>query len=175
MSGLIGNLDGAPGPDEVPEYYRRYLNHSPRGSMLSVLDEQLAETLRVADAIGDPDHRYAPDKWSVKEVLVHLADTERVFAYRALRIARGDGTPLPGIEQDDYIRSDDLAPRTLENVKAELRAVREASITLFRGLTDEALLRTGTASGVTFTPRGIAWIIAGHELHHRAILEERYT
>lgn len=174
MSELIGNLDGAPGSDEVPEYYRRYLDHEPRGSMLSVLGEQLAETLRVADAI-DPDHRYAPDKWSVKEVLVHLTDTERVFAYRALRIARGDGTPLPGFEQDDYIRPADLAPRTLENVKAELRAVREASVTLFRGLTDEALLRTGTASGVTFTPRGIACIIAGHELHHRTILEERYT
>lgn len=174
MTGPTAILDAGPGPGEVPEYYRRYLGRQPRAGMLEALGGQLAQTLRAADGIGDPDHRYAPGKWSVKEVLVHVTDTERVFAYRALRIARGDGTPLPGFEQDDYVRPDDLALRAMEDVKAELRAVREATIALFRGLTDEALLRTGTASGVTFTPRGIAWIIAGHELHHRAILEERY-
>lgn len=175
MSRSIGVLDGRPGPGEVAEYYRGYLEHRPPGSLLSALAGQLEETFRVVGALGvDPDYRYAPGKWSVKEVLVHLADTERVFGYRALRIARGDTTPLPGFEQDDYVVPDDLAPRSLDGVKAELAAVRASTVALFRGLTDAALLRTGTASGVTFTPRGIAWVIAGHELHHRAILNERY-
>ncbi len=157
----------------MAEYYQRYLERVPATGILATLETQLEETLRVARAIG-ADHRYAPGKWSVKEVLVHLADTERVMAYRALRMARGDTTPLPGFEQDDYIVPTDLAPRPLDDVAAELRAVRTATVALFRGLTDEALVRTGTASDVTFTPRGIAWIIVGHELHHRAILEERY-
>lgn len=174
MSG-IGMLDGHPGPDEVAEYYRRYLEYRPEGSLLSALSGQLEETFRVVDSLGvAADHRYAPGKWSVKEVLVHLADTERVFGYRALRIARGDATPLPGFEQDDYVVPAELAPLTLDGVKAEFAAVRASTVALFRGLTDEALLRTGTASGVTFTPRGIAWIIAGHEVHHRAVLDERY-
>lgn len=175
MSGEIGVLDGRPGLDEVAEYYRRYLDYTPEGSILSALERQLPETFRVVDDLGvDADHRYAEGKWSVKEVLVHLTDTERVFGYRALRIARGDTTPLPGFEQDDYIAPDDLSHRTLDGVKAELTAVRAATIALLRDLSDEALLRTGTASGVTFTPRGIAWVVAGHELHHRAILEARY-
>ena len=174
MTEIIGVLDGRPGPDEVAEYYRRYLDYVPGESVLSTLAGQLEATYRVVDAIGDPDHRYAPDRWSVKEVLVHLADTERVFGYRALRIARGDTTPMPGFEQDDWIVPADLQHRTLDDVKAELSAIRAATVSLFRGLTDEALLRKGTASGVTFTPRAIAWVVTGHELHHRVILEERY-
>lgn len=175
MSDAIGVLDGRPGPDEVAEPYRRYLDRVPRDSLLSMLADQLDETFELVDDLGvGPDHRYEPDKWSVKEVLVHLADTERVFGYRALRMARGDTTPLPGFEQDDYIIAADLAPRTLDDVKAELVTLRAATLALFRGLTDQALLRQGTASGVTFTPRGIAWVIAGHELHHRAVLDERY-
>ena len=174
MTEIIGVLDGRPGPDEVAEYYRRYLEYVPAGSLLSTLDRQLEETFRVVESIGDPDHRYAPDRWSVKEVLVHLADTERVLAYRALRIARGDTTPMPGFEQDDYIVAADLEHRTVDGIGAELRAIRAATTALFRELSDEALLRRGTASGVTFTPRALAWVIAGHELHHRVILEERY-
>ncbi len=174
MSEAIGVLDGRPGPREIAEYYRGYVERVRGGSLLGTLSTQLEDTFRVVDAIGDPDHRYAPGKWSVMEVLVHMADTERVFGYRALRIGRGDSTPLPGMDQDDYVVSGDLAHRTLTGVKTELRALRDATVALFRGFTDEALLRTGTADGAPFTPRAIAWVIAGHELHHRVILEERY-
>ena len=167
-------LDQRPGADEVADYYQRYLEYIPEGRLLSRLEDQLDTTLAVVEGLPGPDHRYGPDKWSVKEVLVHLADTERVFAYRALRMARGDATPLPGFEQDDYVVAADLAHRTLDDVTAELRACRAATLTLFRSFTDEQLLRTGTASGVSFTPRGIAWVVTGHELHHRAILDERY-
>lgn len=168
-------LDQRPGTDEVAEYYQRYLEYIPAGSLLTRLEEQLSTTLQVVDGLGvDAEHRYAPGKWSVKEVLVHLTDTERVFGYRALRIARGDQTPLPGFEQDDYVVPADLAHRTIAGVAAELRAVRASTVALFRGLTDDMLLQAGTASGVRFTPRGIAWVITGHELHHRTILDERY-
>ena len=172
---MIGVLDGRPEPDEVAEPYSRYLEYVPAGSLLSTLETQLDDTLAVVADLGvDADHRYADGKWSVKEVLVHVADTERVFGYRALRIARGDTTPMPGFEQDDWVVPGELAPRTLADIQAELRSLRAATVALFRGLTDAALLRTGTASGASFTPRGIAWVIAGHERHHRAILEERY-
>ena len=166
-------LNQRPGPDEVPEYYNRYLDRIPDNALVDRLETQLDTTLTgIADL--DPEARYAPGKWSVREVLVHLSDTERVMAYRALRMARGDMTPLPGFDQDDYVAAADLGHRAFADIQAELRAVRAATIALFRGLSDQAVLRTGTASGGTFTARGIAWVIVGHELHHRAILLERY-
>lgn len=169
----MGSLNHRPGAGEVPEYYRSYLKLIPDDDLVKRLEGQLDTTLALAVSLN-PDGRYEPGKWSVREVLVHLADTERVFAYRALRMARGDPTPLPGFEQDDYVVTADLEHRPYTDIEAELRAVRTATVALFRGLSDEALLRTGSASGGTFTPRGIAWIIVGHELHHRSVLTERY-
>ena len=166
-------LNHRPGHGEVPEYYQRYLQLIPGADLVTCLEGQLDTTLALAGSL-DPDARYQPGKWSVREVLVHLTDTERVFAYRALRMARGDTTPLPGFEQDDYVVTADLAHRPYTAVEAELRAVRTATVALFRGLSDDALLRTGVASGGAFTPRGIAWIVVGHELHHRSVLAERY-
>lgn len=166
-------LNHRPGPGEIPEHYRRYLELIADVGLVTRLEGQLDTTLALAGSL-DPDARYEPGKWSVKEVLVHLADTERVFAYRALRMARGDTTPLPGFEQDDYVVTADLRHRAYTDIEAELRAVRNATVALFRGLSEDALLRTGTASGGTFTPRGIAWIVVGHELHHRSVLTERY-
>lgn len=170
---MIQTLNHRPGPAEAPEPYRRYLGRIPDNDLVSRLESQLDTTLAMIDHL-DPDARYAPGKWSVAEVLVHLADTERIFATRALRIARADPTPLPGFEQDDYIAAADLDHRAYTEIQAELRAVRAATVALYRGLSDIALLRTGTAAGVPFTPRGIAWVVAGHELHHREILMERY-
>jgi hypothetical protein len=103
-----------------------------------------------------------------------MADTERIFAYRALRFARGDRTPLPGFEQDDFVRGGNFSARALPEIAGELRSVRMASITLFAGLSEEALHRRGTASNVEFSVRALAWIIAGHERHHAKILRERY-
>ena len=170
---MIQTLNHRPGPDECPEYYRRYLDRIPGSDLVSRLEGQLDTTLSMIDPL-EPDARYEPGKWSVAEVLVHLADTERVMAYRALRIARGDTTPLPGFDQDDFIAAADMEHRAYAEIQAELRAVRAATVALYRGLSAAALLRNGTASGGVFTARGIAWVIVGHELHHRQILLERY-
>jgi hypothetical protein len=141
-----------------------------------MLRDQLAETESLLREIGESrgNHRYAPGKWSVKEVVGHLADAERVFSYRALRFAREDKTPLPGYEQDDYVRSANFDSRHLAELAAEFRSVRAATITLFTGFSDDALMRMGPANNVAFSVRALGWIIAGHELHHRRILKERY-
>jgi hypothetical protein len=119
-------------------------------------------------------HAYAPGRWTVKEVIGHIADTERVMAYRALRIARGDRTPLPGFEQDPYVAVAELNDRPLPELLAELAAVRAATVALFTGIPTAAWTRMGTASDAPCSVRALAYIIAGHELHHRALLHERY-
>ena len=118
--------------------------------------------------------RYAPDKWSIKQLVGHMEDSERVFAYRATSIARGDKTPFPGFEQDDYVKNGGFGERRLTDLAEEFAAIRSASIALFRTLNPEAWTRHGTASNKTISVRALAFIIAGHELHHQRILEERY-
>jgi uncharacterized damage-inducible protein DinB len=122
----------------------------------------------------DGSFRYAPGKWTVKEVLGHITDTERIFSYRALRIARGDQTPLPGFEQDDYVRSGAFGDRTLAGLAEEFGAVRTASVSLLRSFNEEAWSRRGVASQKEVTVRALGFMIAGHQIHHRIILEERY-
>jgi hypothetical protein len=174
--GGIQSALARPEPTEFAAYYATYVNAVPDGELLAMLRDQLAATEALLRDIGEArgNHRYAPGKWSVKEVIGHLADAERVFAYRALRFARGDRTPLPGYEQDDYVRTANFDARHLAEIAAEFRSVRSASITLFTGLTPEALVRRGTANNVEFTARALGWIIAGHELHHRRLLKDRY-
>jgi len=165
-----------PGPTECPATYRGYLARVPPGHVLDTLARQITETsslLAPLDAAA-AEFRYAPDKWSVKEVIGHLCDVERVFAYRALRFARNDAIPLPGFEQDDYVVAGGFGARSLTSLVAELEAVRHSTVALFGGLDGPAVARRGTASGGEFTVRVVAYIIAGHELHHRAILQERY-
>ena len=165
-----------PARDEYAPYYHTYVGAVPDGDLLEMLDESLEETLGLLGGIGEGGggHRYAEGKWSVREVVGHIVDTERVMAYRALRIARGDRTPLPGFDQDPYVAAAGFDRRTLADLSDELAAVRAASVHLFRHLDDEALARRGTASGSEVTVRALAWIIAGHEMHHRRILRERY-
>jgi hypothetical protein len=167
---------GRPGADEYAPYYSGYIQTVPDGEILMLLRDQLAETEALLREFrgASEDHRYAPGKWSVKEVVGHVADTERIFAYRALRFARGDRTPLPGYEQDDFIRGGNFSARPLAEIAGELRSVRMASITLFAGLSEEALLRRGPANNVEFSVRALAWIIAGHERHHAKIIRDRY-
>lgn len=161
---------------ELPEYYAGYVALVPDGPILATLEGQLMRTLELVWDLADEDalQRYASGKWSAKEVLGHIADTERVMAYRALRIARGDATPMPGFEQDDYVATAAFDTRPLPDLLGELEAVRAATVALFRGLPADSFDRRGTASGVSFSARALAWIIAGHELHHRRILQERY-
>lgn len=165
-----------PAADEFTPYYGKYIARVPDGDLCRILADQLAETLVLIRSIPEArgTHRYAPGKWSIKEVLGHVCDSERIFSYRALRIARGDATPLPGFEQDDYIPTGRFDQRTLADLSEELSAVRHATLELFRHLDAAALARRGTASDHTITPRALAYIIAGHERHHVAGLKEHY-
>ena len=173
---MTAALIARPGTDEYAPYYGTYIGKVPDGDLRAMLSSQLAETLALIQSIPESrgGHRYAPDKWSIKEVLGHLVDSERIFSYRALRIGRGDSTPLPGFEQDDYVPSGRFGERTLHDLADELDAVRQATIHLFAHLDEAALERRGTASGKSISVRALAYIIAGHELHHVGILKTRY-
>jgi uncharacterized damage-inducible protein DinB len=165
-----------PRPGEYSPYFDRYLEPLPDGDVLALLrlqgEQTSARLLGVPAALGA--HRYAPGKWSVRQVIGHIVDTERVFTYRALRFSRGDATPLPGFEQDDYVENGGFDDRAVTDLVKEFQAVRAASIALFEGMSQEMLGRRGIASGAELTVRAIPWIVAGHERHHVAILEERY-
>lgn len=165
-----------PDPSEYNTYYGRYISLVPDGPIVDRLREQIGETLAVLRALPESrgEHRYAPGKWSIKEVVGHVADGERVFGYRALRIGRGDETPLPGFEQDDYVRHGGFSARTLRHLLDELEAVRRGTVLLLEGLDETAMKRLGTASGFPVSVRALAYIIAGHELHHLQVLRERY-
>jgi len=165
-----------PDPSEFAPYYGKYIGLVPDGSIVDCLETQIAGTSALLRSLPDEkaNHRYAPGKWSVKEVVGHLADSERVFAYRALRFARNDRTSLPGFDENLYAANAGFAARPLGDVLSEYAAVRQATLTLFRGLSDEAWLRRGIASENSVSVCALAWIIAGHELHHRKILVERY-
>lgn len=169
-------MTARPAPGDLPEFYARYAARVPDGDIGAILARQLPDTIALVEGLPDDRalHRYAPGKWSVKEVLGHLADAERVFAYRLLRFARGDDTPLPGFDENVYVPAGCFDARPLADLIEELRAVRAGTVALVRGLPPGALDRGGTASGVALTARAAAWVIAGHELHHRHILQERY-
>jgi len=165
-----------PAADEYDEYYARYVRSVPDGDITQTLARQVEQTigpLRALDEAG-AEHAYAEGKWTVKEVIGHLCDAERVFAHRALRFARGDRTPLPGFDENTYVPAGEFGARTLGELLDELSAVRAATVALFRHLPPSAWTRTGSANGVGVSVRALAWIAAGHELHHRGILEERY-
>lgn len=157
-------------------YYEKYIALVPSGDFLEILKGQERELTRLLTPLTDPqgEFRYAPGKWSIKEVLGHINDAERIFAYRLLRIARGDQTPLPGFEQDNYIEPGNFSARKLADLLHEFSTVREASVSLVHSLDDAAWLRRGVASQKEVTVTALAFVIAGHERHHRIILEERY-
>ena len=165
-----------PGAGEHDPYYGRYISRVEGDDALAALITQIGGTMRLLERAGEARalHRYAPDKWSVKQVIGHVSDSERVFAYRALRFARGDRTPLPGFDETLYVPEGRFDDRPLADLALELRAVRAASIALFAALGPEALARTGTANDTPMSVRALAWTIAGHELHHRGLLIERY-
>jgi len=165
-----------PAEAEYPPYFGKYVSLVAGDDILAALNDQLTETLALLRGVPEPDggFRYAADKWSIKELFGHLIDSERIFAYRALRFARNDRTPLPGFEQDDYIRNAAFDACTLDGLAAEFESVRRATLFLFRHLDEEAWMRRGTANESEMSVRAIAYIIAGHELHHTGILRDRY-
>jgi uncharacterized damage-inducible protein DinB len=157
-------------------YYENYVALVPGGDFMEILLNQQRDLVGLLSPLTEEqaDFRYAPGKWSVKEVLGHISDTERIFAYRLLRIARGDQTPLASFEQDNYIQNGNFSARKLADLLQEFSTVREATISLVRSLDDAAWLRRGTASQKEVSVLALAFVIAGHDLHHRVMLEQRY-
>lgn len=165
-----------PGKSEYFEYYGTYISRVPEGDIIAILGGQLDEMLALLRGIPEEkgDYRYAPGKWSLKEVMGHIIDTERVFSYRALSFARGDSHAIPGMDQDEWVAGANFAARTLVDLVEEFRHLRAANLVL-AGSFDEAILeRTGEASGNHFTVRSILFILAGHAIHHMSVIKERY-
>jgi len=165
-----------PEPGEYVAYYEKYIALVPGADVTGALEAQRVRTMQLFAGRSEREgnFRYAPEKWTVKDVLGHVTDTERIFTYRALRIARGDQTPIEGFEQDDYVRGGGFNERPLASLVEEFADVRSASLALFRSLGKDAWPRRGMANKNEVSVRALAFITAGHELHHRQILEERY-
>ena len=167
---------GRPEPTEYASYYEKYVSKVPDADLIETLERQGAETLALLRALPEErgGHRYEPGKWSVKQVVGHMSDGERLFSYRALAIARGDRAPLPGMEQEEWMAGVDFDARTLADLLDEFEAVRASTLHLLRHLSPEAWARRGIASDNEVTVRALAYIIAGHEAHHVGVLKERY-
>jgi uncharacterized damage-inducible protein DinB len=161
---------------EYAEGYAPYFAALPPGEPMTLLEAQLedVETLFADLTEVQGAHRYAPGKWSLKDLLQHLCDSERIFAYRCLRIGRGDATPLPGFDENAFAVTAAADGRALADLQADFRATRLASLELFRSLTDEAWLQRGTSNGRALTARCIPFICMGHVAHHLAVIRERY-
>jgi len=165
-----------PAPDESATSYHGYISEVPGELIGKYLVEQLHELERLMAPLDDTAARarYAEGKWSVKEVLGHLTDAERIFAYRLMRIARGDATPLPGFDENAYVPAGDFDARPLASLVGEFRALRLSTIALVDGLPPEGWERRGQASGASISARALAYIIVGHVAHHAGVLRERY-
>ena len=165
-----------PLPGEHAPYYARYIDLVPDGDLLTTLASQLNTTLALLAEVDEVASlkRYSPGKWSLREVLGHMIDTERIFAYRLLRIARGDQTPLPGFEQDDYVAEAHSDQRAWADLLEEFSAVRHSNLLMMRGIGESAWTKVGTASGNPLSARAAAWVIAGHERHHLAVIQQSY-
>jgi hypothetical protein len=167
-----------PGADEYAASFAGYVARiADHEHIVQVLNQQADQVLGVFSRIPESrgDYRYAPGKWSIKEIVGHLSDTERVFAYRALRFGRGDTTPLPSFNDQAYVAEVGAGDRTLADLVAEWGDVRRATTSLFRNLPSPAWERRGTASDNPISVRALAYIIAGHVRHHMEVLDARYT
>jgi len=167
---------GRPEADEIPAHFVGYIQRVPELDPVIVCAAQIEETASVLHSVSENDamYRYARGKWSVKEVVGHLTDVERIMAYRALRIARGDTTPLPGFDENAYVPAAKFDARSLADLVGELRTARGATLALLRTFDTDAWQRRGTASGKPVSVRALAFMIPGHERHHLDILRTRY-
>jgi DinB family protein len=165
-----------PAAGDYAEGYSRYVERVPAGDVVATIRDQLAETMSLLRGV-DPSRTtsgYAPGKWSIRDLVLHMADTERVMSYRALRIARGDTTPLASFDENAWTPMAGANARSMDSLLGELEATRRSTVAMLDGLPAEAWAREGTASGRRVTVSALAWIIAGHERHHLAIIRERY-
>lgn len=161
---------------EYPIYYHNYVLKANKSSIKEGFDQSLNQFAIIENHLKgvDGDYKYQEGKWSIKELLLHIIDTERIFSYRALCIARGETNSLPGFDQDEYVANCNASNRTLTSVIEEYRAVRKATAQLFVNFNTSELMSQGIANGNTISVRAIALIILGHETHHIEILENRY-
>jgi len=169
-------LTKKPGVDEHAPYYAKYVDAVPSGNVVETLRGQIEGTLKALRCVSEDGslRRYAEGKWSLREVVGHVTDAERIFAYRALRFARADAAPLAGFEQDDYVVTGRFDARDWRKLLEELEAVRRSTVLLFEGMDEQAWDRRGVASGNPVSVRALAWIIAGHEAHHMRIVQHNY-
>jgi len=166
-----------PSKNEYPIYAEMYMKLVKKdGSLIEQLKLSLERTKALFINLSNEEfeYRYEMNKWSIKEVLVHIIDDERIYGYRALSFARNDKTNLPGFEQEDYNLNSDTSERTIENILEEYEALRLSTITLFNGLSDKALKRMGTANGNQASARALGYHILGHDLHHIKVIEDLY-
>jgi hypothetical protein len=165
-----------PSAGDYAPYYERYINLIEGDDILKILNDQSKKTQDVLNSFSEHkgNYRYADGKWTVKEVVGHLLDTERVFAYRALCIARGEKKSLPGFEQDDYVTEGNFNRRELFDLNYEFRLLRESNLLLFRTFSSEMMQRKGFANESTVSVIALMYIIAGHEKHHMNVLKEKY-
>lgn len=165
-----------PDKNEYPCWEKDHIQLVPDGDVIDFLKDQQKRTVQFFGNISPhkEEYRYAPDKWSLREVIGHCLDAERIFAYRALRFSRRDSNPLPGFDENEYVKQSGYNSIPLKHLKDEFNALRESNIFLFSGFTDEMLLRRGKASDYTISVRAIIYITAGHLEHHLNIIKERY-
>ena len=170
-------LPGRPGAGEAAPYYSRYIDRIPDEDVVAVLEAQIGQTVAILERISEERsrHRYEAGKWSLREMMSHVNDTERVFAFRAFWFARGFESPLPDYDQDVCARAAQADEVPWARHIEEFRAVRKATVAFFRNLPAEAWPRHGIASGNRFTVRALAYILAGHVSHHMAVLRDRYS
>lgn len=174
---MQNKLNHKPESSEFGSFYKGYIEQFPDGvSALEILEMQSAEVTRMLDGLndGNAQFRYAPEKWSIKQVIGHMIDTERIFAYRALAISRGEQNELPGYNHDNYVEMAGFDDRRIKDLLEEYKTVRSATVHLFKNFTEEMLGRQGIVNQVPCSVRALAFIIAGHEKHHLKLLKERY-
>src|SRR4051812_37894703 len=165
-----------PQADEHAPYYSKYIQRVPQGDLVSTLREQLMDTVALLRGVSaeKADYAYAPGKWTIKEVVGHMIDVERVMSYRALRFARNDATDLPGFDENQWVPAAKFGRRSLGDLLEEFQVVRAATIHFAKHLDEEELGRRGTANGNPATVRALLYIIAGHERHHAELFREKY-
>ena len=164
-------------PDEFAGYFANYINQvSEEYTLIEELEISVHRLIKFIQNIPMDkfDYRYAEGKWTIKDIIQHLIDAERIFAYRALRFARNDKTALPGFEEDDYVNEANASKRSLQDLLTELLVVRQGTLTLFKSFTEEELLRKGIASKNPMSVRALGFTIIGHQNHHQRIFQERY-
>ncbi len=162
---------------EFATFYQGYVHLAPEGFTIeNALKQSFEAFFNYFNCLNDTKaaYSYAPGKWTLKEVLVHCIDTERIMSYRALRFARNDQTELPGFEQDDYVPHSNSNSRNLSDIIEEYKALRQSTIHLFKSFNDDVLMRIGVANSQPISVRALGFIISGHELHHLKVCEERY-